>query len=63
MCAAMKHKKYALGMLMALSILSMACKGKAVPANSVRYPVTTEAMQNTRPADVEVNIYEEGEED
>lgn len=33
------------------------CKGKKpIPANSVRFPVTTDAMQNTRPSDVNVDV-------
>ena len=42
------------------------CKGKKpIPVNSVRFPVTTDAMQNTRPGDVnvDVNVEEPAEEE
>jgi hypothetical protein len=53
----MKRSIISLLFLLFLGLMIGSCKGKKpIPVNSVRFPVTTDAMQNTRPGDVNVDV-------
>lgn len=53
----MKRRVTFLLLFLFLGLTLGSCKGKKpIPANSVRFPVTTDAMQNTRPGDVNVDV-------